>query len=73
MAHAGWVYREIDQDPEELRIVVAATTAPKQIENGVTARVVRETVSQDGEVVEDTFDWFARARSRRGRGPSRRA
>jgi hypothetical protein len=25
----------------------------------VTARVVRDTVSQDGEVVEDTFDWYA--------------
>jgi hypothetical protein len=34
-------------------------TATKEIANGVTARVVRDTVSPDGEVVEDTRDWYA--------------
>ncbi|HET7273204.1 MAG TPA: hypothetical protein VFI90_19210 [Rubrobacter sp.] len=31
----------------------------KEIANGVTARVVRDTVTEDGEIVEDTFDWYA--------------
>ena len=54
-----WVYREVDEEGKELRVVVTVTTATKEIANGVTARVVRDTVSQDGEVVEDTFDWYA--------------
>jgi hypothetical protein len=32
------------------------------IANGVTARVVRDTVTEDGEIVEDTFDWYAQDR-----------
>ena len=32
---------------------------PGRIANGVTARVVRDTVTRDGSVVEDTFDWYA--------------
>lgn len=54
-----WVYREVDEEGEELRVVVTVTTATREIANGVTARVVRDTVSLDGEVVEDTFDWYA--------------
>lgn len=27
--------------------------------NGITARVVRDTVTEDGELAEDTFDWYA--------------
>ncbi|PUB32101.1 hypothetical protein C8K30_101621 [Promicromonospora sp. AC04] len=54
-----WVYRETDEEGQELRVVVTATSVTKEVANGVTARVVRDTVSQDGEVVEDTFDWYA--------------
>ena len=54
-----WVYRETDEEGEQLRVVVTVSTVTKRIANGVTARVVRDTVSQDGEVVEDTFDWYA--------------
>jgi len=53
-----WVYREVE-DGETSRVVVTVTSQTRQIANGVTARVVRDTVSSDGEVVEDTFDWYA--------------
>ena len=35
------------------------TSETKKLANGITARVVRDTVTEDGEVVEDTFDWYA--------------
>lgn len=54
-----WTYRETTEDGEHLRVVVTATTATREIANGVTARIVRDTVSLDGEVEEDTFDWYA--------------
>ncbi len=54
-----WTYRERDEDREELLVVVTVTTETREIANGVTARVVRDTVTSDGEVVEDTFDWYA--------------
>ena len=54
-----WTYREIDEEGEELKVVVTVTTRTKEIANGITARVVRDTVTQDGELIEDTFDWYA--------------
>jgi hypothetical protein len=54
-----WTYREVDEEGRELRVVVTVTAVTREIANGVTARVVRDTVSQDGELVEDTFDWYA--------------
>jgi hypothetical protein len=53
-----WVYRE--EDPEgTLRVVVTVTDRTKTIANGVEARVVHDVVSQDGEPVEVTDDWYA--------------
>ena len=54
-----WTYRETTEDGEHLHVVVTATTETREIANGVTARIVRDTVSLDGEVEEDTFDWYA--------------
>lgn len=54
-----WTYREIDEEGEELKVVVVVTTETREIANGITARVVRDTVTMDGEIVEDTFDWYA--------------
>lgn len=54
-----WTYREVDVDGSVADVVVVATGATKKLANGVTARVVRDTVREDGEVVEDTFDWYA--------------
>ena len=52
-----WLYREGDQ-----RVAVTVTNETKLIANGVTARVVRDTVAEDGAIVEDTFDFYAQDR-----------
>jgi len=54
-----WTYAETEADGTRLEVVVTVTSETKQIANGVTARVVRDTVSEDGELIEDTFDWYA--------------
>lgn len=54
-----WTYREIDGEGNELQVVVTVTTETRRIANGITARVVRDTVSSGGELLEDTFDWYA--------------
>ena len=54
-----WTYLELDPDGGELTVEVTVTTATKTIANGIEARVVRDTVRQGGEIVEDTFDWYA--------------
>jgi hypothetical protein len=51
---ARWVYREGAQ-----RIVVTVTHRTKTVASGVTARVVHDRATEDGQVVEDTFDWYA--------------
>jgi hypothetical protein len=56
-----WVYREIDVDGTVQRVVVTVTDRTKTIED-IQATVVRDTVTEDGEVVEDTFDWYAQDR-----------
>jgi len=53
-----WVYRETDGDTVQ-RVVVTVTDRTKRIANGVTARVVHDVVSEDGEPVEVTDDWYA--------------
>ena len=54
-----WTYSEIDEDGEIVKVVVVVTTETKEIANGITARVVRDTVTSGGELIEDTFDWYA--------------
>ncbi|MFE5670467.1 hypothetical protein ACFQ58_02550 [Agromyces sp. NPDC056523] len=53
------VYREVDEDGTECSVVVTVTSDTKDIANGVTARVVRDSVFCDEQLVEDTFDWYA--------------
>ena len=52
-------FREVGGDGSVAMVVVTVTSKTRTIANGVTARVVRDTVSEDGEIVEDTFDWYA--------------
>jgi hypothetical protein len=54
---ARWVY-EGESDGETERTEVVVTPERKEV-FGTSAVVVRDTVSVDGEVVEDTYDWFA--------------
>jgi hypothetical protein len=49
-----WVYREGRQ-----RVVVRVTHRTKRVAAGIRGRVVRDTVTEDGKLVEDTFDWYA--------------
>ncbi len=53
-----WTYRGTEGG-HKVEDVVIATTKTRKIANGVTARVMRDSVYQDGQVVEDTFDWYA--------------
>jgi hypothetical protein len=54
-----WTYRDVDEKGEVQTVVVVATAETKKLANGITARVVRDTVRSDGELVEDTLDWYA--------------
>jgi hypothetical protein len=54
-----WVYRETDSEGAVQRVVVTVTGKTKRVANGVEARVVHDVVSEDGEPVEVTDDWYA--------------
>jgi hypothetical protein len=58
-AGTRWTYRELGEDGAVLQVVVTVSSETKEIANGVVARVVRDTVTEDGALVEDTFDWYA--------------
>ena len=57
-----WVYRETDSDGTKQKVVVTVTNETKLIANGVTARVVRDVVTEKGKFVEVTDDWYAQDR-----------
>jgi len=57
---ASWTY-EGAEDGEVERIEVTVTPERRQI-MGISTTVVRDTVTVDGELVEDTYDWFAQDR-----------
>jgi hypothetical protein len=54
-----WVFTETGGDGSEQKVVVTVTDRTKTIANGVEARVVRDVVSENGEPVEITDDWYA--------------
>jgi hypothetical protein len=53
-----WTYRETDGEGAEQKVVVTVTDETREIQ-GIEARVVHDVVTEDGEVVEDTYDWYA--------------
>ena len=53
-----WVYRETDAEGNKLRVEVTVTNETKTI-LGIEARVVHDVVTEDGQPVEDTYDWYA--------------
>jgi hypothetical protein len=56
---ATWTYREVDSTGEEFRVFVEVLDETKQI-LGITATVVHDQVTTvDGDLVEDTTDWYA--------------
>jgi hypothetical protein len=53
-----WVYRETDGQGATQRVAVTVTDQTKPI-SGIQARVVHDVVTEDGQLVEDTYDWYA--------------
>ncbi|MDX1394319.1 MAG: hypothetical protein R3195_08010 [Gemmatimonadota bacterium] len=51
-------HRVYESDDGVEVIVIDVLAAPRDV-NGVSATVVRDQVFEDGELIEDTFDWFA--------------
>jgi hypothetical protein len=54
-----WTFRETDESGASVTVVVTVTNQTRKIANGVEARVVRDTVTEDGALIEDTLDWYA--------------
>lgn len=54
-----WVYSERDTEGTDQKVVVEVTNKTKKIANGIQARVIRDTVSENGVPVEITDDWYA--------------
>jgi hypothetical protein len=57
-----WVYRETDSEGTRQKVVVTVTNRTKRIANGITARVVRDVVTEKDQFVEVTDDWYAQDR-----------
>jgi hypothetical protein len=55
---SAWVYRETDAEGTMQRVEVTVTDRTKTI-LGIDATVVHDVVTEDGEVIEDTYDWYA--------------
>jgi len=53
-----WTYKEVE-DGQSQDVVVTVTDKTKQIANGIEARVVHDVVSEDGQPVEVTDDYYA--------------
>jgi hypothetical protein len=60
-AGSEWEYRETDAQGAVQKIVVTVTNQTKQI-LGITTTVVHDIATEDGQTVEDTFDWYAQDR-----------
>jgi hypothetical protein len=58
-----WISRETDSEGARQRVVVTVTDRTKLIANGVTARVVSDVVTESGQPVEVTEDYYAQDRA----------
>ncbi len=54
-----WVYSETDTKGTKQKVVVEVTHKTKMIANEIEARVVRDTATENGEITEQTDDWYA--------------
>jgi hypothetical protein len=55
----GTTWRYETEIEDELEVVTVEVLDEKRDVNGVLATIVHDQVEVDGELVEDTFDWFA--------------
>jgi len=53
-----WVYRETDSEGLALKVEVTVTTRTREI-LGIDATVVHDAVTEHGQLIENTFDWYA--------------
>lgn len=53
-----WIYREADSQGNAQKVKVTVTTRTKDI-LGIQATVVHDVVTERGELVENTWDWYA--------------
>jgi hypothetical protein len=53
-----WIFRETDAEGSVSRVVVTVLDKTKTI-MGIEARIIHDQVSENGEVKEDTYDWYA--------------
>jgi hypothetical protein len=53
-----WVSRELDKKGNAQKVTVKVTKRTKEI-LGINATVVHDVVSDHGELIENTFDWYA--------------
>ncbi len=58
-----WVYRATDTKGGVEKVVVRVTNETKVIANGITARVILDTVTVKGQPREVTKDWYAQDRA----------
>lgn len=55
----GKVYTYKSQTEDETETIVVTVFSETKTVAGVTCTVVKDTVTVDGEVIEDTYDWYA--------------
>jgi hypothetical protein len=53
-----WVYRESDTKGSAQKVRVTVTDRTREI-LGISATVVHDKVTEHGELIENTFDWYA--------------
>ena len=53
-----WIYRETNAEGARAKVKVTVTTRTKEI-LGIDATVVHDKVTEVGELIENTFDWYA--------------
>lgn len=54
-----WVYEETDGEGGVQRVEVTVLEQTYTVAAGIEARVVHDLVTEDGDTVEDTLDWYA--------------
>lgn len=55
---AKWIYRETEPSGSTLKVRIVVTTRTKQI-LGIDATVLHDVVTDHGELIENTWDWYA--------------
>lgn len=58
MPGSQWIYRETDPEGNAQKVKVTVTTRTREI-LGIDATVVHDAVTDHGQLIENTFDWYA--------------